>query len=951
MTYTPHQIRFFAEQLLLKRPQSSIDGLASAMSGVKVDLNPHQVEAALFALQSPLSGGALLADEVGLGKTIEAGLVLAQRWSEHKRKILLIVPASLRTQWRAELDEKFFISSEILESKNYNKAKKENQFCNPFEMQDLVVICSYNFASAKHEDLRNIEWDLVIIDEAHRLRNVYKRSNVIGNRLKEVLVNCKKLLLTATPLQNNLMELYGLVGIIDDRIFGSADTFREMYVTVQNAELRNMQLRSRLGRVCKRTLRSQVGEYVPYTNRYAIMQNYTPCADEETLYNQVSEYLRRDDLYAFPQGQRQLLVLVARKLLASSSMAIHGTLSTVIDRLQRKLIDYREQLTPSDFDDYDGIEELIDAEVGDEEDIAMETLKEDCEGIQKEIEELKHYAALAEKITTNAKGDNLLIALEKGFEKNKELGGERKAVIFTESKRTQKYLMNLLTNNGYEGQILFLDGSNSDPNSRRIYNEWRERHKNGKAVSGSRQADMKSAIVEEFKSDRASILLGTEAAAEGINLQFCNIVVNYDLPWNPQRIEQRIGRCHRYGQKHDVIVINFLNLNNAADERVFEILDQKFHLFSGIFGSSDEILGAVEDGVDFEKRILDIYQTCRQPNEIKAAFDALQEELSEQIDSMMMQARQSVLDNLDENVAARLKGCETETIEGLDKFSKWFLHFLVMQGAKRIGSLDQYRFTFSSNGTQRKYNLRWKDAEKEGDIFLRRDDEKCQEMLSQATQAELPAVSIRFDYTNSGRNFADVVALVGNKGILYVDKLTHRSIEDEEHLIISAVAIDGSVIVEETANRIMELPSTAVGEMSADASDIAAQRKIGIDASKADIENRNSMYYAEQCEKIDLYTEELKEGLEKELKRIDRQIAEMKKQQKNLQGTVPLQEMLDHMDEINRLESERTSKRRDLMLREDELEARRNALQKEIRQRLEGEIEIETIMTISFEIV
>ena len=154
-SYTPYQTRYFAEQILLKRPQSSIDGLASAMSGVKVDLNPHQVDAALFALKSPLSSGALLADEVGLGKTIEAGLVLAQCWSERKRRILLIVPAALRTQWRTELDEKFFIKSRILESANYNKAKKDGEF-NPFDIKDEVVICSYNFASLKEIDVKSI---------------------------------------------------------------------------------------------------------------------------------------------------------------------------------------------------------------------------------------------------------------------------------------------------------------------------------------------------------------------------------------------------------------------------------------------------------------------------------------------------------------------------------------------------------------------------------------------------------------------------------------------------------------------------------------------------------------------------------------------------------------------------------------------------------------------------
>ncbi len=408
--YTPHQIRYFAEQLMLQRPQHSIDGLASAMSGVKVDLNPHQVDAALFAMQSPLSDGVLLADEVGLGKTIEAGLVLAQSWSERKRKILLIVTASLRTQWRSELEEKFYIPSEILESKNYNRKKKDRPSCNPFDVQDAVVICSYNFASKKMEDIRRIGWDLVIMDEAHKLRNVYKRGNVMGNNLKEVLHNRKKLLLTATPLQNNLMELYGLVSIIDEQVFGDPDIFREMYVNVSDNELRNRNLRMRLQNFCKRTLRRQVREYVPYTERIAIMQDYTPSAAEEELYNSVSEYLQRPRLYAFPQGQRQLLTLVARKLLASSSMAIHGTLSTVIERLQLKLDDYQTQLSLGDLDDYDGIDELIDEESNGADAGATETLEADREGIQKEIEELMRYAELAERIDTNAKGDNLIIA-------------------------------------------------------------------------------------------------------------------------------------------------------------------------------------------------------------------------------------------------------------------------------------------------------------------------------------------------------------------------------------------------------------------------------------------------------------------------------------------------------------------------------------------------------------
>ena len=347
--YTPHQARYFAEQITVKRSESSVDGLASAMSGVKVDLNPHQVDAALFAIKSPLSNGALLADEVGLGKTIEAGLVLAQYWSERKRRILLIVPASLRMQWRAELSEKFYIESVIMESANFNKEQKAGKI-NPFEAKNRVVICSYNFASRKALEIRRVDWDLVIMDEAHKLRNVYKPNNVTGNKLKIALGGRKKLLLTATPLQNNLMELYGLASIIDDHVFGDAKTFREMYVAISNPDVRNRSLRARMQPFCKRTLRSQVSEYVKYTERIAILQEYAPTPDEEKLYNDISDYLQTDKLYALPEGQRNLITMVLRKLLASSSFAIRGTLESLISRLEALLQGIEQELDMEDFD-------------------------------------------------------------------------------------------------------------------------------------------------------------------------------------------------------------------------------------------------------------------------------------------------------------------------------------------------------------------------------------------------------------------------------------------------------------------------------------------------------------------------------------------------------------------------------------------------------------------------
>ena len=944
--YTPYQARYFAEQITLKRSETTVDGLASAMSGIKVDLNPHQVDAALFALKSPLSNGALLADEVGLGKTIEAGLVLAQYWSERKRHILLIVPASLRMQWRSELSEKFYIDSVIMETASYNKMKKDG-IKNPFDITDRVIICSYNFASRKEADLKKINWDLVIMDEAHKLRNVYKSSNVTGKKLKNALSAArKKLLLTATPLQNNLMELYGLTSLIDDHVFGDEKTFREMYVAVVNPTLRNTNLRNRLKNFCKRTLRSQVTEYVRYTNRIAILQEYLPTATEETLYNDISAYLQTEKLYALPGGQRKLITMVLRKLLASSSFAISGTLDSLIARLEGMLEGCNKKLEMDDFDTFDEYED--DEEQPEE--MTEEELKEHRGGIIAELNRLRKFADTAKKIKTNAKGDHLLLALQKGFDKTAELGGQRKAVIFTESKRTQSYLFNLLSNNGYNGKIVFLNGQNNDDVSKEIYKKWKERHKNDGRISGSKSADIKAAIVEEFQNE-ASILIGTEAASEGINLQFCSIIVNYDLPWNPQRIEQRIGRCHRYGQKNDVVVVNFLNTKNAADTRVYELLDQKFKLFSGVFGSSDEVLGSLESGVDFEKRIAEIYQKCKTQEELQLEFDNLQQELADQINEKMIEARRSILENFDEEVAARLSDCQKDTVASLDKFSQWMYYFFIVCGGDRVSPLSATRFLYvEDDGTLKQYCLNWKEAEENDDFFLRRDEPIFKQWIQESMAADLSPAHIVFDNTGSERHVSFFDTHIGLSGTISVDKMSYEGIGNEEHLVFTAITKDGTTLDEDLINRLFELPGEVCGSCAPETEELIRRRNARLAAQRIEIEDANKKYYLEECEKLDAYTEELKEGLEREIKDLKKKITEMKRQFK-ASSNLPLGEMLAMKDEINKLEKKRKEKQRDLYDEQDRIEEENERLQDEIRKKLEGKIVTTHIMTISFEIV
>jgi SNF2 family DNA or RNA helicase len=328
---TDYRAKYFAYELTKRCASDSVEKLAAVLADAQVDLNPHQVEAALFAFRSPFSKGAILADEVGLGKTIEAGLLLSQKWAERKRRLLVIVPANLRKQWSQELADKFYLPSVILETRSFNDTIRAGNL-NPFQ-QEAIILCSYQFARTKEPYLRQTSWNLVVIDEAHRLRNVYKNTSKIALAIKQAVAPFPKVLLTATPLQNTLLELYGLVSIIDDFAFGDLQSYRTRFARLGDcADFTD--LKERLKPLCKRTLRRQVLEYVKFTNRHALVQEFVPSEDEQRLYDLISDYLQRPTLYALPASQRQLVTLILRKLLASSTYAISGTLSGLVQRLE-----------------------------------------------------------------------------------------------------------------------------------------------------------------------------------------------------------------------------------------------------------------------------------------------------------------------------------------------------------------------------------------------------------------------------------------------------------------------------------------------------------------------------------------------------------------------------------------------------------------------------------------
>jgi superfamily II DNA or RNA helicase len=919
--YTAIHSQYLSHQITLEGLGE--DAFAKSLTAARVDMNPHQVEAALFALKSPLAKGVLLADEVGLGKTIEASLVMAQRWAEHKRRILLIVPASLRKQWEQELSQKFSLPSSILEAKTYRDLVKGGM-PKPFYDAKGVIITSYEFAARKAEEIALVPWDLVIFDEAHRLRNVYRKGG--SKRAKELRAALKspfKILLTATPLQNSLMELYGLVSVIDETHFGGEAAFKAMYLGARTNAASMLTLKQRLLPICHRTLRRQVQEsgHFNYTARNAMTFDFEPADLEAKLYNDVSAFLQRKNTISYGDRTNHLVILQVRKILGSSTFAVGQYLEQLIKRLEaKKVVDI------SVTDDIDVMDELAEEAEADEEDEELEQI--DPRVFEAEIEELKGYLELARRIGANAKGEKLIQRLPEALDQIIAKGGQRKAVIFTESVRTQKYLAELLSQNGYAGEIVLMNGSNSDPESRALYNEWKARHEGTDKLSGSRTADMKAAIVDAFRSDEKSILIATESGAEGINLQFCSLLVNFDLPWNPQRVEQRIGRCHRYGQKIDVTVVNMLNRKNQAEERIYQLLDKKFRLFSGVFGSSDEILGSIEKGVDFERKVLEIVQSARNEEQVQLEFDMLTEQIQDNIDADMEAARTKLLEQMDQDVVARLK-----TRKGsVDFVLNDFMRRLIMIAHAELPEAhfhepDSPRFDYRG----KTYTTEWPVADSNDWQFFRLSDGNLATEIVDACKGR-PASTrpVALEFIPSAYPFAgqlvDVNNLRGKSGWLKVAKARIDTPNaPRESMILSCISDDGIAVSQETADRLLQVPSTTPKDVNS-APDAARLTQLEAELFKSFAEVvaiQNAEWLEQEEERLDMYAQDLETDIDAQIKQIEDEVKELKKQRR---ATVTsMEDKIGIGRQIKRKESER-----------DDLVLSKHERRRQIRQQVEN---------------
>lgn len=685
----PVQRRFLAEDLVRLRRSDEQRRYASPHRAAKIDPNPHQIDAVIFALARLPEGGCILADEVGLGKTIETGLVIAQLFAEGASRVLLVAPKALLGQWRQELFTLFEIES--------TEATSTPQ---AFEGTGVFLVGREQLGTERGSAaiLGAAPFDLCVVDEAHEVfAGLYRRFDRHGQykddskqartagKLLDLLETTRipALLLTATPMQNSLPELWALVRYIDPlgTLLGDLPTFRDVFCGVDDRHLADGQddeLKTRLKVVVQRTLRRQAQEFLekPFVDREARLFEYDMSADERALYDDVSRYLLEPDIQAFRGRQRQLLLLGFHRRMASSTRALRASLERVATRLRQKL---GHEIIDDEADACFVERDLEQAEVAGDPD---ETSDEDGQLAAAESDrlraELARVEGFVERATRLGADDAKFVALLQALRFVREQAergkGAGKLVIFTESLTTQEYLCDRLVEGCHlrDDEVTLFRGNNDSARAREALVSWRAQAPPGQAGINDADIAVRLALVHEFKT-RSRVFISTEAGAKGLNLQFCDALVNYDLPWNPQRIEQRIGRCHRYGQTHSVTVVNFLARDNEAQRLTFEILSQKLELFGTVLDASDKVLhhgdGSVGGvlagalGANIEEELRRIYERSRTLEEVTEALRSLRAKVDEErrrFEETHSRTAQLIEQHLDEEVQQVFRSLQNE---------------------------------------------------------------------------------------------------------------------------------------------------------------------------------------------------------------------------------------------------------------------------------------------------
>ena len=447
-------------------------------------------------------------------------------------------------------------------------------------------------------------------------------------------------------------------------------------------------------------------------------------------------------------------------------------------------------------------------------------------------------------------------------------------------------------------------------------------------------------------------MIATEAAAEGINLQFCNLVVNYDMPWNPQRIEQRIGRCHRYGQKYDVVVVNFLNKSNAADERVYQLLHEKFKLFDGVFGASDEVLGAVESGVDFEKRIAEIYQKCRTQEQIQFEFDQLQGELEAEIVEGQKDAREKLLNNFDQEVVEKVR---MQSAGYLDRFN-YHLWLVTRAMLRDFAQFDEQEYSFRLHKNPFAGEVIHAGPYRMGkpveDVNTYRVGHPlAQHILKQAMDLHTPTCEVTIQYSGGTKKFSVIEPLVGKSGWLMCGKFSVRALEEEDHILLTGMTENGEVLDTAQLERFFDLPAVQGRELTLPSAVENHLNNLSTVQQKTIIEElgkKNANLFEVEIDKLDHWADDRRISLRVELEDLDEAIKETRKAAR-LAPNLP--DKLEKQQALRKMEARRNEAWHIFDTANRELDKQKDDLLDDISKRLEQNTESNTLFVIHWKLL
>lgn len=958
----PIKRRLLAEDLVrLRRPDEQRRYAACQRQG-RIDPNPHQIDAVVFALRRIPEGGCILADEVGLGKTIEAGLIISQLMAEGMRRVLLIVPKSLLGQWQTELYTLFGIEA------------REGRL-DPEAFAGTGVFLTHRELAGGLKGASVLKaadpFDLVVVDEAHEVFSaVYKRYDKDGiydedskhaqtaGRVREVVKRggSPVLLLTATPIQNSLAELWGLVQYVEPTgtLLGRLPTFREVFCDTGDRSVlpdQAPELKRRLQTVLQRTLRRQAQEFleVPFVERRSRVFEYSMSSEEKALYNDVTAWLMREDLHAFRGSQRHLLLIGFHRRMASSLEALSVSLRRAAHRLRERLTnrgytvsDDGTQLLREISDDFEGnLEPEIRDDTRDDRPESefsrnLEPVPEADERLRAELEVVEDFAARAAALSHDSKARRLLDALRVIRERGEQGSGTGKAVIFTESLTTQNYLRRLLLEHGHEAEdVTLFRGDNETPDAERALTRWE--NDVGQAIPTahrpSREVAIRLALVHEF-AQCSKVFISTEAGAKGLNLQFCDTVINYDLPWNPQRIEQRIGRVHRYGQKRGVTVVSFLAAGNEAQRLTLEILAQKLDLFGKVLDASDSILyepahAAPESlvasvSVDFEKELRNIYSRARSIDDVTAdlrhlrstmeerrrAFDEEQDRASGLVETRLDDAVRQVFAKYQSELPAELEGLDLD----VDAITKSFLDGSGTPHERtQLPGRVEYRIQPSASlpeGYRDGFVAIIGDSRdiREGEV-LHVGHPVVQAAIEDARRATSSSFRVVFGPIN-GSAPDDLRQLVGRRGRLVVTKAAYRGIEPVDNLLINAIMEDSAdPLSSEVVHKLLHLP-TRTDHPTSEASEWQHLQEAvdeAVFADQAAVSSLEQTRFQQMLRQLDHYLADQVLIMRRKRAALDARIEELEKKREKVlspqtgQETVQrIERLLKHASEIDR---------------------------------------------------